>query len=1124
MRIYEHFPYTGAKQHWVVPEGVTLAEFECWGAAGGMPSGLAFAGKKRQVVGGTAPRNDSFFNNPWHQTQLGVSFANNAGYAAGIKTVTAGDTYYVYVGGNGGPGHSTIKLKENGTTYEVAFRGGAAGWNGGGSGGNGAHVYQNLYDSTSTAVHYKKSTMPASAKSGQLWYDTANHLVKQCNTTYTSGNGTAAKWTTITHTHTDAAGPSGGGGGGATDIRHGGDAISNRILVAGGGGGAGGQFNRTGTAAWSLRQVPVSPAPPFGTDTTASGATGPDSTWATAVNYLVGGWGGGGLGGATAPTSNTAPTTDGGFATAGGSGGPATARHKDGSAPGSVNGSGGKGGTAVAGGARGHGGSNGQSGSKGQGGNGADADGGYDDWCAGGGGGGGGYYGGGGGGQGFKVSGQDGSIHTRGGGGGGGSNYVDPSFSSALLGGGAQPPFAKANSGTGANGLGGFARITYHILPKVSWTSAPAVANAGANFDVSFEYQPAQAGGKGISYYIIGTSATPTDTVPTSQTTFMVTDPTLTAFTHTFTAPANGVQQAYFVQVVDLDGDASPWLRQKVTGLTAPTPTAITSPAAGSAFETTVSVGWTVGSQTPLCAYRLGVTGSKVSQSKGAAGVIVDSHSGWRRGGSRVNLAIDPGFQTASWASTSNVALVSDNAFPGVSGKDGRITWNIADDGSAENHTVYTYDNLVPDTAYRLHLGVASSIANDIRPIEVQVYDANGLLTSQVYDLSATAAGTYVVEDIEFTPHTQGVYFVVRPAGSATTSDALMSLDFEGGVVTPVVAINGGTVTADNVGPTGGNYQGDYSVHVTGFFNGALGDVDMSSYLTGGAGYYFLSAWVYAPSASDRAPTLAVGGTGVTSTHSGAIGIRDQWVHLRVPFHWDGVGTVLADLYGDIAAAHSGHWYDLIEVYAADSLGVSTGFGSPDAFQVTYLKDMLIEVKYEEDAAGYGTYFDGTNANGNTGTVGWFGTVNASGSHLTGTDVVTGSLTYNGDSLSGGTLYVDTLTESQVNLGHGGVRATEAITVNPSAPAAPVVTLTVDSTNGVMNLSVNANDGAATYKTVSFDIFRGATRVATGLTPDQSTRLATYLDIPASGELATYTVRAFDAVGGWADTTTGTVQ
>lgn len=1119
MRVYEHFPYKGKEQRWTVPEGVTEALFECWGAAGGMPSDLAFEGKKREVVGGTAPKNDSFFNDPNHQAQLGVSFANNAGFAAGVKSVSEGEVYYVYVGGNGGPGHSTIKLKDNGS-YEVAFRGGAGGWNGGGSGGQGAHVYQNLYDSTSTDVHYKRASLPPSAKSGQLWHDTANDLVKKCNHTYTSSPQNSY-WDKVTHTHSHAAGPSGGGGGGATDIRLNGNDISNRILVAGGGGGAGGHYNKTGSAAWTLRQVPAAPAPPFGSDTVGTGPTGPDKTWATAVNYLVGGWGGGGIGGANGPTPGTSSTTDGGYATHGDSGGNGTDRHKDGTAPNEAKGTGGAGGTNDAGGSNGKGGSGAQSGSKGTGGNGADASGGVDDWCAGGGGGGAGYYGGGGGGQGFKVSGSNGEVHTRSGGGGGGSNYVDPAFTQFFLGGCAQPPFAKGNSGTGANGLGGFARVTYHLQPKVKFTSVPLVADASTDFTVGFEFASAQTGGPGISYYIIGTATDPAATFPTSQTTYMVTDATQTDFTATFTAPANGVQAAYFVQVVDADGDSSDWLKAKVTGLTPPTPPTITSPAAGLPFETTVTVDWTTGGQSPLVAYRLGVTGTRVTSQQGAVGVTVDSPTGWRRGGSRVNLALDPGFVgTAVWSSNANTDLAADTSFPGVSGSNGKIAWAQADDHSAENHTT-VFDNLVPGNTYRLHLGVASALANDPRPVEVAIFDTNGRVASRYVDLSATAAGTYVAVDIEFTPLTQAVEVYVFPSASATGSAALVSEDFEDGTVGSWTALNSHTLAVDGTNA----YQGSDALYIHNGTGGAnqAAQLDVTASLVGGAGWYFAQARAYVTSASDHNAVLRVVASG-SGSPLGQSTTRDAETFIRIPFFWDGTGSV--DVQVDGATTTGEFWYDLIEVYAMDTTGSQddAATGNADTGQITYLSDMLVEMKYEEDSGGYGAYFDGGHANGTGLTVSWRGTANASPSYGTGTDVVTGVLEYDGAPLSDGAIYLDTLNRTDVALGHSGVRVSESATVNPSTPAAPTVTLTVDSAAGLMHLAIDAADGSATNNTVYFDIYRGSTRVATGLVPDQTTRLADFYDIPASGETATYLVRAFDAVGGWADTTTGTVN
>ena len=160
----------------------------------------------------------------------------------------------------------------------------------------------------------------------------------------------------------------GAGAGGVSDIRLGGDTLSDRILVAGGGGGGGGPWQ------------PSSSGDP---------------------NPANGGKGGGIVGGS------------GGFASGG------------------LGGGGGLGGTQSKGGAGGAGGYGqfrrdrgfkGKTGSLGDGGTGGAPGGGYSD-SGGGGGGGGGYYGGGGGGGGGSFT----SVGSSGGGGGGGSSYVEPS-------------------------------------------------------------------------------------------------------------------------------------------------------------------------------------------------------------------------------------------------------------------------------------------------------------------------------------------------------------------------------------------------------------------------------------------------------------------------------------------------------------------------------------------------------------------------------------------------------------------------------------------------------------------------------------------------------------------------
>lgn len=1094
MLIRKHFHFTGSEDRWEVPEGVTSARFECWGAAGGLPSELSFAGKIRQVVGGTGPRNIYFYNAPTSEGRLGTTYPNNAGYAAGTKTVTAGEVYYVYVGGNGQPGHSTIKKLSGGTTYSIGLRGGTGGWNGGADGGRGAYIFQNLYNAVNDVVHYTSATMPPAARNNQLWHDTSANLVKKCNHTYSGGSGTASYWDKVTHTHTPAVGPSGGGGGGATDIRQGGSDYTDRILVAGGGGGAGGTWNKRGTGAWHTRQVPSTPHPPFGKDSRRG--TGPEHTWCTPVNYLTVGWGGGGLGGATGPSPNAEVTADGGKATQGGGGGAATARHHDGTAPTHVPGSGGHGGRI-------------SSGTLGDGEPGTSADGGYDDWCAGGGGGGGGYYGGGGGGQGFKVSGDNSGIGTRGGGGGGGSNYAAAAFTSPVLVGGARPPSADKTKGVGANGLGGFARITYHQAPVVEWFDVPRAVLGGSTFTATFNYiAPAD-----IAHFDVGTGADTAD-APTTFSTKMVKTATDTQFSHTFTAPAVGNTEAIFVRATDVDGDTGAWLKQQITGITADdtTPATITAPAAGTEFIDSATVTWTLGTQTPLAAYRLGVSGTDLED-----GEERDEPTGWRRGGSRVNFAYDPGFLgTNVWESDSNAVLTSATNFPGISGHNGQIAWRPTDDFSAEEHTV-TFDTLLPGVKHRLHLEVASALANDARPVQVQVYDDEGLLTTYTFDLSAQAAGTYVAADIQFTPHTQGVYFAVVPAGTGTSGDALVDIDFENGTLNGAVANAGATVAVD----TAQANSGIDSLHVTGPVSGIAATIPVTGLPA--AGKYVAEAWVYVPSASDRAPTFGVSGTG-TAAVSGAntsASARDNWTRLRVPFTWDGAGTVLLDMWTDNVVNTGGVWYDDFRVFTA---GPDPEYGNTEAGQTTYLRNMLVEMIYEEDGTlGYAPYFDGSHLNGLTGAVSWSGTANDSPSFLTGTDVTTGTVTYDGERLLDGSLYLDTLTLDTLLSGYDGTRASIAMTINPHLPATPNVSLEVNSTLGLMTLTIDAADAGATARTVSFDIYRDGTRVATGLVPDEVTRLATYIDTPATGVLTTYLVRVFDSEGGYSDVTDGTV-
>lgn len=1186
MKVYERFNYTGKEQRWAVPAGVTLAHFECWGAGGGVATEVHYEGKVKQVEGGSAPANTMFYNSPASETQLGHSYSNGSGYVSGDWPVTPGESYYIRVGGNGKPGYSSIKLNASGDTWTVALRGGAGGWNGGGNGGDGAMVYQNLYESSSTATTYRQASMPAAAKAGQRWYDTDAHVVRKCNATYSNtrytvtktvlSNNTAtitlssnpgfhvgdlvlvegvgsnyngtwtvtavsgatfsyhnvhsdvsstnqsgivigpygtqgANWDKTTNPHTHCVGPSGGGGGGATDIRHGGNDLSDRIMVAGGSGGSGGRPTYSGPAAWTYNTVPTTPKPPFGNDTGVTGHTGPDDTWATNTTYFSAGWGHGGTGGGASANPSHVPTINQARVSVGETGGVASARTATGATPTYRSGSGGGGG-ATAGGYGGAGGTaapgstqaGGAPGDVGVGGHGAGARGGYDDFCAGGGGGGGGWYGGGGGGEGFLHA----QYTTTGGGGGGGSNYVHAGFTNFVMAGGARPPLGYGNRGTGASGHGGFCRISFNKPPSVKWKSFPTSALLNSSMTAQFVYTPAETDGAGIDHYTIGTATSKTASAPTTTQTIMVPKASTTAFSVNFVAPPTaGTTYAYFVQVTDTDGDTSPWLKQTVTALSVAQTTvpAITAPAVGSTFENQVTMSWTLGNQSPLVAYRTGVQGNDPT----VATRLVKVRSPWHRGGSRINFWPDPGFKTVNlWSSTNNTKLGPTTSFPGVSGNSGRISWTPTQNGDAENHTT-TFDNLKPGYGYHLHLDFASSIANDQRLYLLQVWDANGLLGSHTVSLATAAAGAYVGVDFHFAPTTQGVYFVVMPSsvGVADDVDPVLWLDFEDGTLG---GFSGGTNSNTQAN------SGTNSLYVTSNVFQTI-TTDFTD-----AGLYVAEGWVYWPSASTTAPALTFAGSGITSNPTGTANaaIKDDWQFVQVPVVWDGVGSVVLHVSGD---ATNGAYWDDITITPGDI--TQSVFGNVGNGATLYLANGLLEMSTQEDAdLGYPAYFDGDNLNGNVGAVSWSGTVHLSPSVLTGTDVTNGnSPVYPGVRLTSGSVFVDTLSTTGVLNGYEGAEAVQLVQVNPPAPAVPVVSLQVNNQTGLMTLSINANDNAASFKTTSFDIFRDGVRIATGLTPDLSTRLATYVDAPATDYTAVYVVRALASNGGYADATTGTV-
>lgn len=267
------FLYTGAQSVWTVPAGVTSATFECYGARGGSSGWISAQG----YVMYSYPSDqtfDSLYSGEVPQFyDSGVMGSNPGGYAAGTKTVTPGENYYVYVGGHG----QTANVASN-SGNALSFTGGKGGYNGGGKGGNG---YQAAGHPTSTFSQY-----PLAA----------------------------------------------GGGGGATDIRYGGTAAANRILVAGGSGGEGGGTQ----SALEIGQLPSnfsygtnpsSPTPPYFTTYSDYFST----TNVTNLKYVSagtghGGYGGptggdGGLGVGTGGGNNTGTSGRGATISAGGAGG-----------------------------------------------------------------------------------------------------------------------------------------------------------------------------------------------------------------------------------------------------------------------------------------------------------------------------------------------------------------------------------------------------------------------------------------------------------------------------------------------------------------------------------------------------------------------------------------------------------------------------------------------------------------------------------------------------------------------------------------------------------------------------------------------------------------------------------
>jgi hypothetical protein len=416
--------------------------------------------------------------------------------------------------------------------------------------------------------------------------------------------------------------------------------------------------------------------------------------------------------------------------------------------------------------------------------------------------------GGGGGGHGFKSTGKSAQEEsTHGGGGGGGSNFAGPQFLAAYLLGAARPPSPETGFQTGANGMGGFARISYRLAPEVEWLKPPFTAEDNEVFPVSFRYTPAGGPtGSPIDYYTVGFDNDENATAPATQQTVAVQDDPespLIDFTYEgFVGPNVGTTTAFFVKVVDEDGDASEWLKLKVKGTDPVVPATITEPSAGDQVYGDIDVEWTPGAQSPTLAYRLGVEGDSLR-----GGDHRVEQTGWRLGGSRVNLARDPGFTNPGrWDGMTS----SSTTYPGVSGTSGRFNWGgVIDDLSAVG-TSDTYDNLIVGRTYRLNIGVTSTVDNDDRPVQISVSDGNGLLTSETFDLTDYLDGEYLTKDIEFTPSAQGVFFEVRPSdsdGVFGNADASQITHLSDMLLEPMYETE--PVFADDFERSGGNWTGD---------------------------------------------------------------------------------------------------------------------------------------------------------------------------------------------------------------------------------------------------------------------------------------------------------------------------
>jgi hypothetical protein len=183
--------YSGGPQYFVVPAGVSSVLIDAYGAQGGGPE-LATNTETLFLQNGGTP----------------------GGYTEAVLRVGGGQSLQVNVGGAGGNGFATAAADSS----SASAIGGSAGWNGGQCGDDFAGL---ATDTTSTGGGL---TCASSAVTG---------AIEACAALPRPGISPGCGGL-------DAAlAVAAGGSGGASDVRQGGTATSDRVVVAGGAGGSG---------------------------------------------------------------------------------------------------------------------------------------------------------------------------------------------------------------------------------------------------------------------------------------------------------------------------------------------------------------------------------------------------------------------------------------------------------------------------------------------------------------------------------------------------------------------------------------------------------------------------------------------------------------------------------------------------------------------------------------------------------------------------------------------------------------------------------------------------------------------------------------------------------------------